>query len=509
MEFENNSSWGYNPTFYFAPDKFYGPADDLKRLVDTCHSMGIAIIFDIVLNHSFGQSPMVQLYWDTDSARPAQNSPWFNPVPKHDYNVGYDFNHESPFTKLFVSQVTKFWLTEYKADGFRFDLSKGFTQKNNLGKVSAWGAYDASRIAILKTIADTIWKVNSKAFVILEHFADNSEEKELVNYGMMVWGNLNPKYRDAAMGWNENDKTDFSGGSYKNRGFSNPGLVTYMESHDEDRIVYSNLTWANTANASYPIKGNLSNSLVRAELVAAFFFTYPGPKLMWQFGEMGYDFDINLNGRTGEKPIHWEYMINNNRFRLWSIYKELINLRNSEEAFSASSDYTINSKNSVKVISINHSSMDIRIVGNFDLYPKQADASFSKTGWWYDYFSGDSLNVTDIHQLINLDISEYRIYTTKRFKKPDIITSLKKSNYDNSSISYYPNPCRNDLKISILGSRSTPQVLEIVDLTGRLVKSIPVQSDQKELKLEIGYLTDGLYFVGFKGESKNKLFKLK
>ncbi|MBS1653857.1 MAG: 1,4-alpha-glucan-branching protein, partial [Bacteroidetes bacterium] len=63
-EFEGNSSWGYNPDFYFTPDKYYGPANTLKQFIDSCHARGIAVIMDIALNHSFGLSPMVQLYWD-------------------------------------------------------------------------------------------------------------------------------------------------------------------------------------------------------------------------------------------------------------------------------------------------------------------------------------------------------------------------------------------------------------------------------------------------------------
>jgi 1,4-alpha-glucan branching enzyme len=37
-EFEGNESWGYNPSFYFAADKYYGPADDLKKFIDYAHS---------------------------------------------------------------------------------------------------------------------------------------------------------------------------------------------------------------------------------------------------------------------------------------------------------------------------------------------------------------------------------------------------------------------------------------------------------------------------------------
>ena len=51
-EFEGNLSWGYNPNFYFAVDKYYGPAKDLKRLIDICHQKGIAVVLDMVLNHA-------------------------------------------------------------------------------------------------------------------------------------------------------------------------------------------------------------------------------------------------------------------------------------------------------------------------------------------------------------------------------------------------------------------------------------------------------------------------
>src|SRR5687768_915293 len=127
-EFEGNLSWGYNPDFYFAPDKYYGPKNTLKRFIDSAHSKGIAVVMDIALNHTYGSSPMVQLYFDAANNRPAANNPWYNPTPRHAFNVGYDMNHESLATRYFVSRVTQHWLQEYKIDGFRFDLSKGFTQ---------------------------------------------------------------------------------------------------------------------------------------------------------------------------------------------------------------------------------------------------------------------------------------------------------------------------------------------------------------------------------------------
>ena len=70
-------------------------------------------------------------------------------VLKHDYNVGYDFNHESEWTRSYMDRILAYWIEEYNIDGYRIDLSKGLTQKNTLGDVTEWGKYDASRVAIL------------------------------------------------------------------------------------------------------------------------------------------------------------------------------------------------------------------------------------------------------------------------------------------------------------------------------------------------------------------------
>ena len=419
-EFEGNLSWGYNPSYYFAPDKYYGPKKELQRFIDTCHARGIAVIIDMVLNHSFGQSPMVRMYWDVN--RPAANNPWFNQVPKHDYNVGFDFNHENEATQRFVDRVNKFWLSEYKVDGFRFDLSKGFTQKNTLGDVAAWGNYDATRVALWKQYADSIWSVNPDAYVILEHFADNSEEKVLASYGMMTWGKMTEPYLRAAQGWNYNDMSNLSWGVYKTRGFEKPHLVTYMESHDEERQMYELFDWGNHKNPNYIIRGNHALSTLRAELAAAFFFTIPGPKMVWQFGELGYDYSINYDCRVCNKPIRWDYYDDPNRQRLYQAYSSLIRLKRENEAFN-SDNFTIDVVDTIKTIHIEDPSMDVTVFGNFDTWPQTIDPAFTQSGTWYDYFTGDSLIVTDVNMPITLEQSEYHIYTTKKLATPDIISA--------------------------------------------------------------------------------------
>jgi len=291
-EFEGNESWGYNPSFYFAVDKYYGPANTFKALVDSAHARGMAVILDMVLNHSYGQSPLARLYWDSENNRPAENNPWYNATsPNPVFSWGSDFNHESDDTKSFVDSVNAYWLTEYKVDGFRFDFTKGFTNTPGDG-----GAYDASRISILKRMSDKIWEVNPDTYVLLEHFAENTEETELANYGMMIWGNMNHSYRIAAKSYLGGGVSDLSWVSAMERGWNQENLVGYMESHDEERLMYITQQEANSQNANHNAR-NMDIALKRMEVCANFFVPIPGPKMIWMFGELGYDYSIDFNGR--------------------------------------------------------------------------------------------------------------------------------------------------------------------------------------------------------------------
>ena len=69
-----------------------------------------------------------------------------------------------------------------------------------------------------------------------------------------------------------------------------------MESHDEERMAYKNINFGNSSGA-YNTK-DTAVSLLRNEMCAAFLLSMPGPKMIWQFGELGYDYPINycVNG---------------------------------------------------------------------------------------------------------------------------------------------------------------------------------------------------------------------
>lgn len=472
-EFEGNNSWGYNPSFYFATDKAYGTINDYKAFIDECHSRGIAVVIDMVLNHSFGQSPLVQMYSKENFWEPSADNPWYNEFCPHEpWCWGADFDHLSPYTQAFVDRVNEFWLTEFRVDGFRFDFTKGFTnvQTGNQGS-----NYDAVRVGLLKRMADHIWSVNPDAYVILEHFTDNTEERELANYGMLIWGNMHFNYQEAAMGWITN--SNFQWISYKARGYNDPHLVGYMESHDEERMMYKNINFGNSTNPQHNIK-DLSTGLRRLELAATFFFTIPGPKMIWQFGELGYDYSINYcphNNtissacRTDPKPVRWDYYDDWRRKRVYDVFSLLANLKTTHDVFGTD-DYALDLGGAVKRIKLNHPDNKVFIIGNFGVQANNATTGFQQTGTWYEFFTGQTLNVTDAAMQINLQPGEYRLYSTVAFPDHGLPLSTKDPLFETAGEArVFPNPSAEGFWFEVPVYTAAKVTLEIFNLQGQQV----------------------------------------
>ncbi|RPI74296.1 MAG: T9SS C-terminal target domain-containing protein [Ignavibacteriales bacterium] len=488
MEFEGNESWGYNTSFHLAVDKYYGPKNELKRFIDSAHANGIAVLLDIVLNHAYGQSPLVRLYWNPANSRPAAENPWFNEVsPNPVFSFGFDFNHERQATKDYVDRVNRFWLEEYNIDGYRFDFTKGFTNTPGDG-----GSFDQARINILKRMADSLWVFHPDAYIILEHFAPNNEETILSDYGMMLWGNMNYEYSEAAMGYSSN----LNGAAYISRGWSEPNLVSYMESHDEERLMYKNLQFGNSSG-SYNVK-NLSTALNRIKLAAAFYFLIPGPKMIWQFAELGYDVSIDFPCRVCNKPIRWNYYNELPRLNLYKTFMYLVKLKKDYDVFRSNS-FTMSVTSYLKRISINHPSMNVNIIGNFNVTAGGINPNFQNTGWWYDYFTGDSLNVTNTTEIINLEPGEFRIYTTVKLPtpEPDIINDVNRSDEDFVVKDFlleqnYPNPFNPSTEVKFHIAKQGYVSLKIYDLLGREIKTLINEE-----------LNNGVYSVQWNGDNNS------
>lgn len=367
QEFDGNDSWGYNPCSYFALDKAYGTREKYKEFVDECHSRGLAVLVDVVYNHATGSHPMAKMYWDASANKTSENNPFFNVDAPHPYSVFHDWNHENPLVREHIKRSLKFLVEEYHIDGFRFDLTKGFTQKKS--NESTVASYDASRIAILKDYASYIFETKSDAVVIFEHFCDTREENELAASGIKLWRNMNNAYCQTAMGW-LSDGDDLSG-MWTGSSMPFGSLVGFQESHDEERTAYKSLKWGNGITA------DLGARMQREALNAAFSLLIPGPKMIWQFQELGYDISIEENGRTGAKPLHWDYLQTSERKALYDAYAQILSLRRAHpEFFSDTAVFSaqLGSGKKIRTITITaDNGKTFTVVGNFDV----ADAEVS------------------------------------------------------------------------------------------------------------------------------------
>lgn len=385
QEFDGNDSWGYNPCFYFAMDKAYGTPAMYKKFIDECHKRGMAVIADVVYNHNTGNSPLAKIYWDPKNNRTSENNPYFNVTAPHPFSVFHDFNHQNSFVRELVKRSTAYLMEEFRIDGFRFDLTKGFTQRKCNENTAS--DHDAERIAVLKDYCASIKSVRKDAIVILEHFCTLSEEKELAEAGMLLWRNGNEAYCQTAMGWPE--KSSFSSMYTATSSMPFGSYVSFMESHDEERTCYKQTTYGNG-----PIKTNLGMRMQRAALNAAFCFTIPGPKMIWQFGELGYDISIEYNGRTGAKPLHWDYYDIPERKALHDTYSKLLQFRKDNPDFfreDASFSWKVNTSDwaTGRYITCTSGSRTFVLVGNFDDSDHSLWIDMPSGGRWTNYFNTD------------------------------------------------------------------------------------------------------------------------
>ena len=471
-EFEGNSSWGYNPSYQMALDKYYGTKNELKELIDSCHGLGIAVIMDQVFNHVYPQSPIAKLWWNDSLNAPSTSNPYLNSVCPHISTCwGLDFNQFVEPTQNYIDRINHYWINEFHVDGIRFDFTKGFT--NNIFS----NQIDFSRIQVLQRMVDSIWNIDTNFYVILEHWASNAEEKILADYGVLLWGNVTHQFQESAMGYHSN--SDLTWGLATARGWNQNNLITYMESHDEERIAYKIKQYGNNSNSLYDIRSD-SLRLERVLANSAIFYTSPGPKLLYMFSELGYDESINDPCRVCEKSINWHYNEDKNRKRLYYYTASLIDLRNSYDIFN-SPNISHDLDESIKQISSNLPDSNFFVIANLGVTLDSVGVNLSHSGWWYNYFSLDSLYF-GTNTSIKLLPGEWAIYTDFKAKQPK---------YFNRINGVPPPPANACIKCDSLNIGDFFLVdgdsIEVVDRT-RLLAIVAAQGDLT--KVCVSHVTD-------------------
>jgi len=529
MEFEGNLSWGYNTSFHYALDKAYGTPEKFKEFVDLCHQNGIAVILDVAFNHATGRSPLVRL-WNVDPdgdgyGNVAANNPYFNTVPKHSYNVFNDFNHTNPATKYYVERCLQQWLTEYKIDGFRWDLTKGFTQNCSETDETCTNAYQQDRVDILKNYADRQWAIDPNSYMIFEHLGTDQEEQQWANYraaegkGVLLWNNQNGSYNQNTMGYKEN--SNFDRMNHTLHGFTNMHAVGYGESHDEERLMFKNLAYG-AVNGSYDVK-NLNTALTRMKAFGVTFFTIPGPKMIWQFGELGYEFSINRcadgtinNGcRTDEKPVAFTlgYDTDANRKSVYDTWAKIISIRNTYPVFR-SKTYTIESNNLsndpnglitriyVYDNQLNAGVKNIVVLSNYSMSVQNVVPYFPYTGQWQNLMDNSVLNVTSTATPVTLQPGEFRIFGnyTGSLSTADENASSK------LSLQVADNPVKNG-QAKFIYHKAKNGEIAIYELSGKKLDSFKLKNEDGTYDLKANYPA-GTYLVHLKSDTGTAIQKM-
>ena len=333
-EFNGNNSWGYNPNFYFAPDKAYGTPDDYKEFINTCHENGIAVVLDMVFNQSDWQHPWYQMY-------PVGSNPFYNATAPHAYSVLNDWNQGYPLVRQQWKDVVQYWMEEYHVDGFRFDLVKGLGDNNSYANNgdAATNAYNSSRVQNMHRIQQWMQEVNPNALFINENLAGAQEENEMARYGQLNWANVNHQGCQYAMGYRSDASLNRMDATKDGRTFGS--TISYLESHDEQRLAYQQDTYGDLA-----IKGNLELSMRRLGSAAAQMIIAPGSHMIWMFSELGNNEntkDATGGNNTSPKKVLWSYYDVPDRRGLYDNYCELIAIRlNNKRLFEQNSGYSLN-----------------------------------------------------------------------------------------------------------------------------------------------------------------------
>lgn len=537
MEFEGNESWGYNTAFHMALDKFYGTSTKLKEFIDLCHQNGIAVILDLAINHVFDRSPLVRMWMnDPDGdgwGGPSAENPYFNQSAMHSYNVGSDFNHQQARTKYYTKRVIDHWINEYKIDGFRWDLTKGFTQNcpSNVagGQENCTNQTQADRVAVLKEYADHSWLADPNHYVIFEHLGTDSEEKQWADYrlaegkGIMLWGKMTNEYNQLSMGFASNANINRAG--HVSRNFLDKRLMAYAESHDEERLMYKNLQFGNNSQSTHNVR-NLNIALSRMSAIGAVLFTIPGPKMIWHFGSLGMEDSIfTCNNGTVNDPSatipgdckldtkpqpQWvnNWLGNANRAKIYNDWAKLISLKINEPVFegsytispefvSGSPDY-LRQRIYVFDTSLPETALkNVVVLANFATTAVSINPNFPFTGQWFDLMDNSTYQVNSTTTAISIPPGQFRIFGNKQaLLSTDDLTFT-------SSVTLAPNPTSDYF---ILNSDVTR--VEIYSLTGQLVKSF-TETYSTDYQFYVNDLNSGIYMVKVSNQNnQNKTMKL-
>ncbi len=326
--------WGYTPLGYFAPDERFGGPEAFKRLVNTCHEVGIAVIVDAVYAHAHPEFAYNLVYETSREANPMMG----HFAGEFFAHPGVDYKKE--FARDYFFAVNQYWLAEFHVDGFRYDYVPGMLDGPAGDGYAAlvYRTYQHSRgIQRFQTVQG-----HSAIIQCAEHLPD-ARGILRTSYTSTAWQNglLDEAHGQAAAGGVRASfahQLDPELIGYP-REFRNDGEVIpvapfqYFESHDHSRFITRFGVEGMVDLLDQPF-GDRSRYYKTQPYVIAL-YTCKGIPMLWHGQEFAENWSVpgwglgrNLFGRS----LHWEYFYDERGKALIRLYRILGSLRRRHRA---------------------------------------------------------------------------------------------------------------------------------------------------------------------------------
>src|SRR4051794_4559238 len=129
-DFPGEFGWGYDGVNLFAPCHLYGSPDDLRFFIDRAHALGLGVILDVVYNH-FGPDGNYLGVFSDDYMNCERANEWGD-------CINFDGRNSGPVREFFISNG-RYWIDEFRFDGFRFDATQSIHDESDEYIVGAVG----------------------------------------------------------------------------------------------------------------------------------------------------------------------------------------------------------------------------------------------------------------------------------------------------------------------------------------------------------------------------------
>ncbi len=299
---EAYSYHGYDVTDYYAVEQDFGTLEDMQRLIEEAHNRGIAIIIDMVVNHSSsqhewflasqrGEAPYADWYiWEDEN--PGYNGPWGD-VAWHEANDRYyygvfwggmpDFDYRNEDVTQEMYDIATFWLAEVGVDGFRLDAIKHLVEngevQENTPESRQWLTDYEAHLESIKPNSFTVGEIfNGASFVVARY----------VNEGAIDTGfdfNLSEQMIRAAQRGSNRDIARAFRNAMRDYPFNQ--FATFLTNHDQNRLA-----------------NQLLENIDANKVAASLLLTGPGVPFMY-YGE-----EIGITGTKPDErlrtPMHWD-----------------------------------------------------------------------------------------------------------------------------------------------------------------------------------------------------------